>query len=146
MFDPTLLEMPLINRLHDILGKDGFVSEESLRLLAEETGRPLAELHGFVSFFDSIRTRKPGKNQVAVCYGTPCYARGAELVYNRFRAELSEDSEGTFDDGLISLEKVQCVGACSMAPVVSFNGKLEKVRPNQVAPRLEKLREQSTPG
>jgi len=61
MFDPALLETPLINRLHDIPERDSFVSEENLRLLAAETARPLAELHGFISFLTHSEPANRGK-------------------------------------------------------------------------------------
>ncbi len=134
----------IINRFHEFLDKKQFIAEEDLILLANETGLPLAELHGLLSFFTSLRTRKPGKNRLSVCCGTPCYARGAETIYKRLASELELDEDGTSLDGLVTLEKVQCVGACSLAPVISINGKLAgNIKPRQAAMELHELINQS---
>ncbi len=136
----------IINRFHELLDEKQFVAEEDLIKLAQESGKPLAELHGLLSFFTSIRTRKPGKNLLSVCCGTPCYARGADNIYNRLANELELDEDGTSLDGLVTLEKVQCVGACSLAPVISINGKLTgKIKPKQAAMELQDLIDSSRP-
>jgi len=136
----------ILNQFHELIDEKQFVAEDDLQNLAKKTGRPLAELHGLLSFFDSLRTRKPGKNRVAICCGTPCYARGADQIYDRLASELILDEYGTSTDGFITLEKVQCVGACSLAPVISINGKLEgRVRPNRAASHLQELRHREVP-
>ncbi len=133
----------VINRFHDLIDDKQYISTEDLEALAAETGKPVADLHGLLSFFTSLRTKKPGKNLLSVCCGTPCYARGAENIYNRLASELELDEDGTSLDGLVTLEKVQCVGACSLAPVISINGKLTgKIKPKQAADRLQELRDQ----
>lgn len=127
-------DSPIINRFHRLHEEKGFISEQDLQDLAQQTDRPLADLHGLLSFFHSLRTRPPGKNRLALCYGTPCYARGAEQIYQRLAAELELDEDGTSMDGFISIEKVQCVGACSLAPVVMVNGHVYgNVTPKTVA-------------
>jgi len=142
MNEPLSPDSFIINRFHKVLDDKQYIGEEDLQRLANETGRPLAELHGLLSFFKSMRTRKPGRNRLAVCYGTPCYARGAEQIHQRLVSELELDEEGTSLDGFVTLEKVQCVGACSLAPVIRVNGQLEgKIKPNQASRRLSKLRD-----
>ena len=132
----------IISRFHQFQDEKGYVSDDDLHELAIQTQRPLAELHGLLSFFDSVRTSPPGKNIVAVCYGTPCFAHGAETIYNRLTSGYELDEEGTSTDRFITLEKVQCVGACSLAPVISVNGKLEgNIKPQHMAARLEALKD-----
>lgn len=144
MFRLPTTDSPVINRFHRLHEEKGFISEQDLQDLARQTGRPLADLHGLLSFFHSLRTRPPGKNRLAVCYGTPCYARGAEQVYQRLAAELDLDENGTATDGFITVEKVQCVGACSLAPVIVINNRLEgRVKAHQLPARLKRLRDET---
>ena len=135
-------EQQMINLLNQVQEKNGYISQTDLRQLAALTGQPEAKLHGLVSFFDSFRTRPLGKNHLSVCYGTACYTRGANLLYDRLANELELDADGTSTDGWITLDKVQCVGACSLAPVISVNGKLEgKLKAHQMPSTLQKLRD-----
>ena len=137
-------DSPIINRFHRLHEEKGFISEQDLQDLAQQTGRPLADLHGLLSFFHSLRTSPPGKNRLAICYGTPCYARGAEQIYQRLAAELELDEDGTSTDGFITIEKVQCVGACSLAPVIVTNDQLEgRVKAHRLPALLNRLRDET---
>lgn len=136
------IEQQLVNILNELQDKNGYILQEDLHNLAELTGQPEAALHGMVSFFDSFRTCPLGRNHLSVCYGTACYARGANLIYDRLAADLELDGDGTSTDGFITLDKVQCVGACSLAPLISLNGKLEgKVKSRQMPSILKELRD-----
>ena len=135
-------ERQLINILNQLQAKKGYISQEDLQNLSAETGQPEASLQGLVSFFNSLRTRPLGRNHLSVCYGTACYTRGAGLLYDRLAGELDLDADGTTADGFITVDKVQCVGACSLAPVLVCNGALEgKVKSNQMPAKLRALRE-----
>jgi len=135
------IERQLINTICKIQERNGYIAEDDLQVLADESGQPESALHGLVSFFDHFRTRPLGRNHVSVCYGTACYARGANLVYERLAAELELDDGGNSPDGFITLDKVQCVGACSLAPLIINNGNLEgRIKPHQMPAKLEELR------
>lgn len=58
---------------------------------------------------------------IKICTGTACYVRGANKLVEQFAEKLGIEVGGTTDDGLFSLETVRCVGACSLAPVVTVN-------------------------
>ena len=67
---------------------------------------------------------KPGKYKIAVCDGTACHLKGAPLVHTWLEQEFGLKPGETTADGLFSLETVACLGCCSLAPVLSINGKV----------------------
>ncbi len=135
-------ERQMVNVINQIQEQKGFISRDDLRDLAAQTGQPESSLEGLVSFFSSFRTRPVGRNRVSVCYGTACYTRGADRLHDRLTGELELDADGTSADGFITIDKVQCVGACSLAPVLVCNGTLEgKVKSHQMPAKLRELRE-----
>ena len=77
------IEQQLVNILSRLQETNGYISEGDLQDLARLTRKPESALHALVSFFDSFRTCPLGRNHLSVCYGTACYARGANLIYDR---------------------------------------------------------------
>lgn len=131
----------LLNILNQLQEKKGYISKADLEDLAVLSGKPESLLHGLVSFFDAYRTRPLGRNHLSVCYGTACYACGANLIYDRLADSLELDEYGTSFDGFITLDKIQCVGACNLAAVIITNNKLEgKVKSSQMPEKLSELR------
>lgn len=128
----------ILNRIQDI---NGYIGKKDLEELEILSGKPEAMLHALVSFFDAYRTRPPGRNRLCVCFGTACYACGADEIYDRLADGLELDEYGTSADGFVTLEKVQCVGACSQAPVIMANSKLAgKVKADHMPAKLNELR------
>lgn len=137
-------ERQVVNILNKIQAENGFIPRDLLLELAERTGIPESQLHGLVSFFDSYRTRPAGKHRIRICYGTACYARGASLINNRFVEELNLDGSDTSPDGLVTLEQVYCVGACSQAPVIIQDEEIKnRIKSYQVPLLLDDLRKKS---
>ncbi|HLV09820.1 MAG TPA: NAD(P)H-dependent oxidoreductase subunit E, partial [Halanaerobiales bacterium] len=81
------------------------------------------EVEGVASFYTQFKNEKPAKNKIAVCDGTACHIKGSSLVLNWLNDELEKNKE---EDGerLFSVETVACLGCCSLAPVISINGKI----------------------
>ena len=67
---------------------------------------------------------KPGRFKIAVCDGTACHIKGAPQIQQWISAELGIGPGETDKDGLFSLEVVACLGCCSLAPVMSINGRV----------------------
>lgn len=132
---------PLINILNQIQEEQGFIPRPAVEELAKAAGIPVSQLYGLVSFFKSFRTRPPGKHRISVCYGTACYARGAPHIYNRLVDELELYDTDTSADGLFTVEKVYCVGACSRAPLMMVDDVIwGKLKSYQVPLMLQELR------
>ncbi|MBR7105138.1 MAG: NAD(P)H-dependent oxidoreductase subunit E [Lentisphaeria bacterium] len=114
----------LIKGLQQIQAVEGYVSDDAIRAAAEYFNIPEVEVEGVLSFYAQFKRVKPGKYQICVCDGTACHIKGAPLVHEWLKQELGLDPGETDADGIFSVETVACLGCCSLAPVMSVNGKV----------------------
>ena len=114
----------LIKGLQQIQAAEGYVSNEAICAAAEYFGIPAVEVEGGPSFYAQFKRVKPGKYQIAVCDGTACHIKGAPQVHEWLRQELGLNPGETDEKGLFSVETVACLGCCSLAPVISINGRV----------------------
>ena len=114
----------LIKGLQLIQAAEGYVSDDAIKAASAYFGVPAAEIEGVLSFYAQFKRVKPGKFKIAVCDGTACHIKGAPQVHEWLRQEIGLIPGQTSKDGLFSLETVACLGCCSLAPVMSVNGKV----------------------
>ena len=114
----------LIKGLQLIQSTEGYVSDDGIRAAAEYFKLPVVEIEGVLSFYAQFKRVKPGKNHICVCDGTACHIKGSSQVHTWIEQELGLKPGETSSDGIFSLETVACLGCCSLAPVMSVNGKV----------------------
>jgi NADP-reducing hydrogenase subunit HndA len=126
-------EGELINVLHGVQGKLGYLPAEVQEVVAQELSMSVAKVYGVVTFYSFFTMIPKGLYPVSICMGTACYVRGAEQVLNEFRRQLKVEVGQTTPDGKFSLSCLRCVGACGLAPVVMVGEKVYgRVSPQQV--------------
>jgi NADH-quinone oxidoreductase subunit E len=96
----------------------GYLPRLALQEISVETGVSLSQLYGVASFYDQFRLSPVGRFVVTVCHGTACHVAGAPLISEAFAEELGVEVGKTTKDRLFTLQSVNCVGACALAPVV----------------------------
>lgn len=100
-----------------------YLPEEAMRRVSELTGIPAATLVGVSTFYSQFRHRPIGRHHVKVCDGTACHIQGSEDVHQAMIEHLEiGDGSDTDEAGLFTVEKVFCVGCCTLAPVVQVDG------------------------
>ncbi len=114
----------LIKALQLQQAEDGFISDEAIKKISAAFEMSPIEVEGVVSFYTQFKRVKPGKYQILVCDGTACHIKGSTLVLNWACDHLGIAEGETDDEGLFSMEAVACLGCCSLAPVISINGKV----------------------
>ena len=82
---------------------------------------PLAEVYGVVTFYSRFTLKPKGKYNIAVCLGTACYVKGSQKILDRLQERLKIEPGQTTEDGMFSIDKTRCVGACGLAPVFTVN-------------------------
>lgn len=112
----------LVEALQDVQQAFGYISEDSMRAISSELGVPLLDVYRVASFYKAFALEPRGKNVLTVCTGTACHVRGAGLVLNQATGQLGVEPGEMSDDGLFTIEHVNCLGACALAPVVNENG------------------------
>ena len=114
----------LITGLQLIQAEEGYVSDDAIRAASQYFDVPVVEVEGVLSFYAQFKRVKPGKYQIAVCDGTACHIKGAPQVHEWLKQELGLAPGETDADGVFSVETVACLGGCSLAQVISINGKV----------------------
>ena len=113
----------IIMILHKVQQEKGYISAASAEEVAARTGVPLAQVYGIMTFYHLFKTKKPGKNQIAVCLGTACYLKGGQDIYDEARSILGLTGDETVSaDGEFSVDPVRCIGCCGLSPVLTING------------------------
>jgi len=118
-------EENIITVLQEIQNEFGYVQKEAVEWFARKTNIPVSKFYGVITFYSQFHLVPRGKNIVTVCCGTVCHVKGAPKVVTKLRDDLKlKGEEQTTRDMLFTMENVNCVGACSIAPVVIVNDKV----------------------
>ena len=112
----------LISVLEDIQNEYGYLPESAMRLTADEMGVSLVDLYGVATFYRSFSLKPRGRHVISVCLGTACHVRGAPMVVQEFERQLGIRAGDTTPDMEFTLETVNCLGACALAPVMVVDG------------------------
>jgi NADH-quinone oxidoreductase E subunit len=113
----------LIAVLQDVQEKYNWLPPEALRLISERLCVPLIDVYSVATFYRAFSLTPRGKHVVTVCLGTACHVRGAPTVMDRAKHKLKIEPGDTTPDGNFTLESVNCLGACALAPIVVVDGK-----------------------
>lgn len=99
----------------------GYISPNNLLAISSHLGVPVSEVFSIATFYKALSLDKKGKFIIKVCDGTACHIRGSINVLEEIKRALKIKEGETTPDGLFSIEIVNCVGSCAMAPVVICN-------------------------
>jgi NADH:ubiquinone oxidoreductase subunit F (NADH-binding)/NADH:ubiquinone oxidoreductase subunit E len=107
--------------LQAVQGHFGYLPEEALERACELTDITAASIAGVSTFYSQFRHRPAGRHIIRLCVGTACHVKGADLVYEAFRRHLGiTNDEDTDTEKMFTLEKVACLGCCTLAPAVQI--------------------------
>ena len=128
--------MPVLQRAQEIYG---YLPFEVQRMIAEGLEIPLEEVYGVVTFYGHFSLNPKGKYKISVCLGTACYVKGAGKVLERIEEKLGIKSGEITSDGKFSLDATRCLGACSLAPIMTINEEIYgKLTPSDINGILDK--------
>jgi NADH-quinone oxidoreductase subunit E len=126
----------LISILQDIQRLENYLPPETLRYVSQQLEVPLTRLHHIATFFKSFSLEPRGRHIIKVCLGTACHLSGAVQNQEQIERALSIGDGETTPDMMFSLETVNCLGTCALAPVAVVDdtyydavtpGKVEKI-------------------
>lgn len=99
----------------------GSVTDELIAEVAARTGVEPHVVIEVLSYYSMLHRRPMGKYHVQICTNISCLLMGGEELWNRATEKLGFGHKQVSADGRISLEEVECMGACSWAPAVQVN-------------------------
>jgi NADH-quinone oxidoreductase subunit E len=137
----------LISILQDIQARYGYLPADALKMVASETGRPLVDVYGAATFYRAFSLKPHGKHLVTICQGTACHVRGAARVREELVRKLGIEPAQTTPDRQFTLEAVNCVGACALAPIVVVDGEFHgQMTATKVDALIRQVQEQDAAG
>jgi NADH:ubiquinone oxidoreductase subunit E len=113
----------LIQVLQDVQNRFHWLPPEALEHVAEALGVPLVQVYGVATFYRSFSLSPRGRHICTVCLGTACHVRGGGAVLEQFERKLGIAAGETTPDGKYTLERVNCLGACALAPLAVVDGR-----------------------
>lgn len=130
----------LIQILQDIQNKYRYLSHDAVLTISEETENTESEIYGIASFYSQFKFKKIGLHRIKVCLGTSCHVSGGENIMESAQRHLGIRCGSTTEDDKISLERVACLGCCSLSPVIVIDGIVySKMGPRKLVKLLNKL-------
>ncbi|MDP2953903.1 MAG: NAD(P)H-dependent oxidoreductase subunit E [Chloroflexota bacterium] len=128
----------LISILQDIQTVYHYLPREALVEVSQRMEIPLSQLFGIATFFKAFSLKPRGEHLVHVCLGTACHVKGGLRLLEKLERDLKVKSGDTTPDNRFTLESVNCVGACSLAPIVVVDGKFQGRMKMDVLDRMVK--------
>lgn len=132
------IDLTVVDRIIERLGTDSsaaiailqaiqnefhYLPREALERVCEKTSITAAQIVGVSTFYSQFRHHGRGKHLIQVCHGTACHVAGAERVTDALQRHLCLDpGKDTSSDGLFTIERVACLGCCTLAPVMLIDG------------------------
>lgn len=117
--------------------KFGHVEPEVQRLVAETLGLPEAHVHGVATFYTQYYKEKKGKHVLDVCTCLSCQLCGGYDMLHHIEDKLGIKAGETTDDGMFSVQEVECLGACGYAPMLQVTN--DKYVNNLTKEKVDKL-------
>ena len=112
----------LIPILQAVQAEYRYLPEEILTFIATSVGISPARVFGVATFYSLFTLKPKGKYHIRVCNGTACHVKRSMDLHNTLHKKLNlKDGKDTTDDMLFTLETVNCLGACGLAPAMVVN-------------------------
>jgi len=117
----------LIEVLHKAQELFGYLEDDVLLFVAHHLKLPPSRVYGVATFYHFFTLKPQGEHTCVVCMGTACYVKGADKVVAAIEKLAKIKPGETTPDNKVSLLTARCIGACGIAPAVTYDG--------QVAPK-----------
>jgi NADH:ubiquinone oxidoreductase subunit E len=111
----------LIMILQDVQKHYRYLPKEAMVLVGKKMKLPLAQIYGVATFYRTFSLTPKGKNHICVCTGTACHVRQSVVILEHLERRLGLKAGETSIDLEFSLERVNCLGACALGPLVTAN-------------------------
>ena len=114
-----------------------YLPEEALERVCEITDITPAQIVGVGSFYSQFRHRPMGRHMISLCDGTACHVKGSIPIYDAICGHLKiPEDDDTDPEGIFTVQKVACLGCCTLAPVLQIDGVTYGHLTNDIIPRV----------
>lgn len=127
--------------LQELQAKRSYLEKEDIIQISKQLNIPAVYMYGVATFYAQFKLHKPGKYIISLCRGTACHVKNSLSLLQYLEELLKIKSGSTTKDGKISLETVNCIGACAKAPAMMINntvyGELTKEKIKKIIAELK---------
>ena len=128
----------LIEVLHKAQELFGYLEDDLLLFVSHKLKLPPSRVYGVATFYHFFNLKPQGEHTCVVCLGTACYVKGADKIMAAMQEKLKIKSGETTPDGKVSLLTARCIGACGIAPAITYDGHVAPKQTPEMA--LEKIK------
>jgi len=114
----------LLAMMQDLQKKCNYLPREGLEQIARHVDTPFARVYAMATFYKAFSLVPRGEYHMKVCDGTACHIKSSAVLIDQVYNTLGIKPGETTEDGKFSIETVNCIGACAIAPVVVVNDKV----------------------
>lgn len=122
LYNYEYMDSNIIQILDEVQKEYNYLPKETLVYISQRLKIPLSQIYSIATFYSTFSLKPRGKHLITVCMGTACHVRGAPNVLNRIEEMLGIKAGLTTKDNMFTLETVNCLGACALAPIVVVDG------------------------
>lgn len=123
----------LVTVLLEVQDRVGYLPEHVMRLVARVRGVAEISVFAVASFYNQFRFSHPGRRRIQVCMGTACHVKRGQVILESFERRLDIREGEVTEDLEYGLERVNCVGCCTLAPVVVLDDEvIARMSPTKV--------------
>ena len=137
----------LVGILHALHEHYRYLPQEALQKVCDITEIRPAQIVGVSTFYKQFRFTPVGEHLIRVCHGTACHVKGADFITDAFRKELKiQEGDDTDAAGKFTVEKVACLGCCSLAPCIMINGETcGRLTPESISKIVKEIQKSEAP-
>jgi len=136
----------LLPILYLVQAEQGHVTREGMQEVAEILDLTTAEVEAVATFYTMFKKIPAGRWLLSICTNVSCALAGGRELYDRALGQLGAEAREATEDGLFTVEAVECLGACDQAPVVQVNYcSYARVSPERLGELIGALREGTVP-
>lgn len=110
--------IPILQKVQEV---QGYISPQSVKAISHFLQISENEIFGVASFYAQFRFTPPAKHSIHICLGTACHVQGGQMIQQALERKLGIATGETTPDGQFDLQRVACLGCCSLAPVVRID-------------------------
>ncbi len=131
----------LLPMLHLVQSVEGRVTAAGIEICAELLDITAADVSGVATFYTMYKRRPVGEYHVGVCTTSLCAIMGGDELFAALQDHLEVGNDETTEDGLITLEHIECNAACDLAPVMMVNWEFfDQMTPAAAVEVVDRLR------
>jgi len=112
----------IIQIMGEIQDEHNYLPRDILEYVSRRLKVPLSKIYSIATFYAAFSLEPRGEHSIMVCTGTACFVRGISNVLHRIEDSLGIKAGCTTPDKKFTLETVNCLGACALAPIVVVDG------------------------